>query len=147
MTRHAYPAIGGGTLPEELVPGAARAFSIFTGQTEHDPHRVGFWTVEVTAEGLTLARAEVPKGQEETGHASWAELHAMLGAREALGEDLEHLRHEIAEEEASLVRLRVEARRLRTLVDARRRMLDGSAPREAPGIVALRPRAEDTDAR
>lgn len=127
---------------EELAPGVTRAFSVFTGETESDPHRVGFWAVQVTAAGLTLGPAEGPERERETASASWAELHAMLGQRAALADDLVQLRYDVRWEADELVRLRVKARRLRALIEARELLLNGEAPREAPGILPLQRSAD-----
>jgi hypothetical protein len=133
--------IRGASRADEVPDGDRRIFAIFTGNVEGDPHRVGLWTVEITTEGLALERADCVEGEQETGRVSWDELHSMLGHRIALGDDIESLRDEIESHERTLVRLRTESRRLRTLVDARKQTVNGGSPREAPGIIALRPLA------
>lgn len=99
-------------LREELPDAAPRAFRIFTGTTESDPHRIAFYDVTLSTTGVQLARAEVPRGQEEPGEISWADLHALLGHTDALLDDREELRRSNARTAAELRRLRTERGRL-----------------------------------
>ena len=120
-------------------------FRCFTGHTESDPHRIGFWKVRLDDAGLTLECDEVSDADRHEQRISWAELHQLLVVRAELADDIRHLCDEKREEEANLIRLRVESRRLRALIEARTRLLNGTAPMEAPGIVPIR-RIAGTDA-
>lgn len=120
-------------------------YQCFTGDAESDPHRIGFWKVRLDETGLTLECDQVPEGEREEQRVSWSELHQLLVVRSELADDIRHLRDEKREAETDLVRLRVEIRRLRAKVvrlrledEARTRLMNGTAPLEAPGIVPIR---------
>ncbi len=101
----------------ELPDGVTHAFAIFTGNGgEPDCHRIGFWRVEVSTAGLVLEEAECPDPRR--GDVTWAELHEMLGCRQALGEDLADMREEHARLSAALADVRATHRRYEQQVEA-----------------------------
>ncbi len=86
-------------------------YRAFTGTTEPDPHRVAFWAITLSEEGLALGLEHVPPGTEQRTTISWADLHAILGQRDALLDEVEALEEERTSLAQSLARLRVAYRR------------------------------------
>jgi hypothetical protein len=98
-----------------------RIFTAFTGHAEPDPHRVRFWRIVISAEGLTL---EPTDAEAQRSSASWHDLHDMLGIRAELLEDLEEMRAECRQIQHDIEVLRTHHRRLKRIVQARRSMVE-----------------------
>jgi hypothetical protein len=117
----------------ELQHGESLTFDLFTGEDESDPHRIAFYTVAVTTAGITLSLAHCP--DPEAAEATWAELHGMLGAKEALLADIDHLKEEKAEIERELVSLRVQRRRYFAKIATMRATAEADAAGRADGTI------------
>jgi hypothetical protein len=86
---------------------------------ESDPHRVRFWRIVVSVDGLKLQPELEPGADAEVSEASWHELHDMMHAKDALLEDLDELKSNIAVLERDIVLLRTHWHRLKRIVNAR----------------------------
>lgn len=122
-----------------LEPGKTRAFRIFTGADEPDPHRIAFYLITLTSAGIALALEHCP--DPERGDATWAELHAVLGAKGALLDDIEFLKEERREIERELVSLRVQRRRYQAKIEQMQALAAADAAGRADGSIVSLPGA------
>lgn len=130
--------------PPEPEPDSPRTELVFLGE-DIDPHRVCFWRVVASADGLTLTPGYEPDGA--TGVATWHELHDLLQVRPALLAEIEELHGEIRQLAAERDRIMIRGRTLKHALASRQARLDAMpdpdrATEDGPGILRLKRRPE-----
>ena len=124
--------------PFEKSPSQVLDLRLFDDR-EPDPHRVRFWRVRVSLDGLWIQPDHEPL-PPEPATARWHEVFDLLQARPALLEERDEVEAELRSLRLEVERERMRLVRLHRVIDARQAQLDALAlaPTSArPGVLTL----------